>query len=177
MSHQIVICLVCQAQRSTRYLLLWTCPPWDRSHMTRYGHAHRIISGAGTLPPDCCTVRTQRATITFPLPTILPPPCYLFPLCNEFVVYPRCPPDQLNTGRPRTIAEWREIRVPVRSVRSGRTYCWRVVDEWPSLRYMTGQISASLSAMHRTVEDYDSMAKREIIKAKQEKAMMYVLSS
>ena len=28
--------------------------------------------------------------------------------------------------------------------------------------------------MHRTVEDYDSMAKREIIKAKQEKAMMYV---
>ena len=42
---------------------------------------------------------------------------------------------------------------------------------------MTGQISASLSAMHRTVEDYDSMAKREIIKAKQEKAMMYVLSS
>ena len=40
---------------------------------------------------------------------------------------------------------------------------------------MTGQISASLSAMHRTVEYYDSMAKREIIKAKQEKAMMYVL--
>ena len=39
-----------------------------------------------------------------------------------------------------------------------------------------GQISASLAAMHRTVEDYDSMAKREIIKAKQEKAMMYVPS-
>ena len=39
-----------------------------------------------------------------------------------------------------------------------------------------GQISASLAAMHRTVEDYDSMAKREIIKAKQEKAMMYVSS-
>lgn len=36
----------------------------------------------------------------------------------------------------------------------------------------TGQISASLSAMHRTVDDYDSMAKREIIKAKQEKAQM-----
>jgi hypothetical protein len=35
-----------------------------------------------------------------------------------------------------------------------------------------GQISASLSAMHRTVDDYDSMAKREIIKAKQEKAQM-----
>ena len=30
--------------------------------------------------------------------------------------------------------------------------------------------------MHRTVEDYDSMAKREIIKAKQEKAMMCVCS-
>ncbi|KAI0351053.1 V-snare-domain-containing protein [Trametes cingulata] len=28
--------------------------------------------------------------------------------------------------------------------------------------------------MHRTIEDYDSMAKREIIKAKQEKAMMRV---
>lgn len=38
----------------------------------------------------------------------------------------------------------------------------------------TGQVSASLAAMARTVDDYDSMAKREIIKAKQEKAMMYV---
>ena len=28
--------------------------------------------------------------------------------------------------------------------------------------------------MNRTVEDYDSMAKREMIKAKQEKAMMSV---
>ena len=37
-----------------------------------------------------------------------------------------------------------------------------------------GQVSASLAAMARTVDDYDSMAKREIIKAKQEKAMMYV---
>jgi hypothetical protein len=37
-----------------------------------------------------------------------------------------------------------------------------------------GQISASLAAMNRTVEDYDSMAKREMIKAKQEKAMMSV---
>ncbi|KAH8078049.1 V-snare-domain-containing protein [Cristinia sonorae] len=39
---------------------------------------------------------------------------------------------------------------------------------------LLGQISASLSAMSRTVDDYDSMAKREIIKAKQEKAMMRV---
>lgn len=30
--------------------------------------------------------------------------------------------------------------------------------------------------MGRTVDDYDSMAKREMIKAKQEKAMMYVSS-
>lgn len=36
-----------------------------------------------------------------------------------------------------------------------------------------GQISASLAAMNRTVDDYDSMAKREIIKAKQEKAQSY----
>ena len=37
-----------------------------------------------------------------------------------------------------------------------------------------GQISASLAGMARTIEDYDSMARREMIKAKQEKAMMYV---
>ncbi|KIP08473.1 hypothetical protein PHLGIDRAFT_104259 [Phlebiopsis gigantea 11061_1 CR5-6] len=39
---------------------------------------------------------------------------------------------------------------------------------------LLGQVSASLAAMARTVDDYDSMAKREIIKAKQEKAMMRV---
>ncbi|KIJ67878.1 hypothetical protein HYDPIDRAFT_107406 [Hydnomerulius pinastri MD-312] len=39
---------------------------------------------------------------------------------------------------------------------------------------LLGQISASLAAMHRTIEDYDSMAKREIIKAKQEKGQMRV---
>jgi golgi SNAP receptor complex member 2 len=39
---------------------------------------------------------------------------------------------------------------------------------------LLGQISASLAAMHRTIDDYDSMAKREIIKAKQEKAQMRV---
>lgn len=37
-----------------------------------------------------------------------------------------------------------------------------------------GQISASLAAMHRTIDDYDAMAKREMIKAKQEKAQMRV---
>jgi len=39
---------------------------------------------------------------------------------------------------------------------------------------LLGQISASLAAMNRTIDDYDSMAKREIIKAKQEKAQMRV---
>ncbi|KAG6918715.1 hypothetical protein DXG01_012200 [Tephrocybe rancida] len=39
---------------------------------------------------------------------------------------------------------------------------------------LLGQISASLAAMQRTIDDYDSMAKREIIKAKQEKAQMRV---
>ncbi|KIM30530.1 hypothetical protein M408DRAFT_22025 [Serendipita vermifera MAFF 305830] len=39
---------------------------------------------------------------------------------------------------------------------------------------LQGQISASLSALSRTVDDYDSMAKREMIKAKQEKAVMRV---
>jgi len=42
----------------------------------------------------------------------------------------------------------------------------------PQTYYMLGQISASFAAMHRTIDDYDSMAKREIIKAKQEKAQM-----
>ncbi|KAH8991907.1 golgi SNAP receptor complex member bos1 [Lactarius hatsudake] len=35
---------------------------------------------------------------------------------------------------------------------------------------LLGQISASLAGMSRTIDDYDSMAQREIIKAKQEKA-------
>ncbi|KAF9519132.1 hypothetical protein BS47DRAFT_1370785 [Hydnum rufescens UP504] len=39
---------------------------------------------------------------------------------------------------------------------------------------LLGQISASLAAFNRTVDDYDSMAKREMIKAKQEKAFMRV---
>lgn len=39
-----------------------------------------------------------------------------------------------------------------------------------------GQISASLAAFNRTIDDYESMAKTEMIKAKQEKAFMYVLT-
>jgi hypothetical protein len=40
--------------------------------------------------------------------------------------------------------------------------------------FRSGQISASLAGMSRTIDDYDSMARREIIKAKQEKATSYV---
>jgi len=39
---------------------------------------------------------------------------------------------------------------------------------------LQGQISASLAALQRTIDDYDSMAKREVMKAKQEKAQMRV---
>jgi len=39
---------------------------------------------------------------------------------------------------------------------------------------LQGQISASLAALSRTVDDYESMAKREVIQAKQEKAAMRV---
>ncbi|TDL26308.1 golgi SNAP receptor complex member bos1 [Rickenella mellea] len=39
---------------------------------------------------------------------------------------------------------------------------------------LQGQISASLAALHRTIEDFDSVAKREMMKAKQEKAQMRV---
>ncbi|KAG1716644.1 hypothetical protein ID866_522 [Astraeus odoratus] len=39
---------------------------------------------------------------------------------------------------------------------------------------LLGQISASLAAMNRTIEDYEAMTKREIIKAKQEKGQMRV---
>jgi Golgi SNAP receptor complex protein 2 len=39
---------------------------------------------------------------------------------------------------------------------------------------LQGQIAASLAALNRTVDDYDSMAKKEMIKAKQEKAFMRV---
>jgi len=54
-------------------------------------------------------------------------------------------------------------------------FWWLTVQ--PFFSSLLGQISASLAAMNRTVEDYDSMAKREMIKAKQEKAMMFVSPS
>ncbi|KAH7108198.1 golgi SNAP receptor complex member bos1 [Auriculariales sp. MPI-PUGE-AT-0066] len=46
--------------------------------------------------------------------------------------------------------------------------------EGDSSSALQGQIVVSLSALNRTVEDYDSMAKREMIMAKQEKALMRV---
>ena len=36
----------------------------------------------------------------------------------------------------------------------------------------SGQIAASLAALNRTVDDYDSMAKREMVKSKREKASL-----
>ncbi|KAH0548185.1 hypothetical protein GP486_008097 [Trichoglossum hirsutum] len=35
---------------------------------------------------------------------------------------------------------------------------------------LQGQLSASLTSLSRTIDDYDSMAKRELVPAKQEKA-------
>ncbi|QRV94285.1 metallo-beta-lactamase superfamily protein [Ceratobasidium sp. AG-Ba] len=39
---------------------------------------------------------------------------------------------------------------------------------------LQGQISASLAAFNRTIDDYESMAKKEVVKTKQEKALMRV---
>ena len=36
---------------------------------------------------------------------------------------------------------------------------------------LNGQINASFAALDRTVDDYDSMARREIVEAKREKAI------
>lgn len=36
---------------------------------------------------------------------------------------------------------------------------------------LNGQITASLSALNRTIEDYDNMARREIVEVHKEKAM------
>jgi Golgi SNAP receptor complex protein 2 len=51
---------------------------------------------------------------------------------------------------------------------------WLISPSLLGLLCFPGQISASLAAMHRTIDDYDTMAKREIIKSKQEKAQMFV---
>ena len=65
-----------------------------------------------------------------------------------------------------------EIILHLFSVRlwfTGESFTTQLINSFP-----LGQISASLAAMHRTIDDYDSMAKREMIKAKQEKAQMRV---
>lgn len=47
------------------------------------------------------------------------------------------------------------------------------LDFWDPLVYVAvpGQIAASLAALSRTIEDYDSLARKEMIAAKQEKAL------
>jgi hypothetical protein len=40
-----------------------------------------------------------------------------------------------------------------------------------------GQIAASIAALSRTIDDFESMAKKELISAKQEKALMCVPDS
>lgn len=50
--------------------------------------------------------------------------------------------------------------------------CHSLFTDFRSLITSLGQIAASLAALHRTIEDYDSMARREMMKAKQEKAQM-----
>ena len=43
------------------------------------------------------------------------------------------------------------------------------------LRLAVGQISAGFTALERTIDEYDSLARREIILVKQEKALVYVI--
>jgi hypothetical protein len=45
----------------------------------------------------------------------------------------------------------------------------------PPTHRISGQIQVSLTSLSRTIDDYDNMAKREIIAAKQEKAFSYTL--
>ena len=85
---------------------------------------------------------------------------------HELPIHVWCSPDELSPSRPRASAEWRQLGISSGSAR----FCYTaslVIDD-----RCTGQISASLAAMNRTIDDYDSMAKREMIKAKQEKAQM-----
>src|SRR5438552_4049257 len=41
-------------------------------------------------------------------------------------------------------------------------------------RLAVGQISAGFTALERTIDEYDSLSRREIILVKQEKALVYV---
>lgn len=93
------------------------------------------------------------------------------PSTYELAIHARCAANQLAASRPGTAARWGYFSVLIRSVH----IIWHDLYD---LLYsaergcVLGQISASLAAMHRTVDDYDSMAKRELIKVKQEKAQM-----
>jgi len=85
---------------------------------------------------------------------------------HELPVHVWGPSDEFSPGRPRASAEWRQFGIPSGFARVCYTASLVIDDR------CTGQISASLAAMNRTIDDYDSMAKREMIKAKQEKAQM-----
>jgi hypothetical protein len=96
-------------------------------------------------------------------------------LCNdnddELSLYPRRAAVKLNTGRSGAYARRRYLCLITRSFLP-LIRCILVTTHLGVFR--PGQISASLAGMSRTIDDYDSMARREIIKAKQEKATSYV---
>lgn len=86
---------------------------------------------------------------------------------NELALHARHKTDKLTHRRPGASQKWRQFRIPPRSL--SLPFSPLTLTQHPPL----GQISASLAAMQRTIEDYDAMIKREIIKAKQEKGQMY----
>lgn len=92
---------------------------------------------------------------------------------DELTLHPRCTPIKLHTGRPGASARRRCFCLLARSLSLTDTLQTSSQLTW---RIRPGQISASLAGMSRTIDDYDSMARREIIKAKQEKATSYVLA-
>lgn len=93
---------------------------------------------------------------------------------HEFAVHTRCTTDIVNSSRPRT----NEIR----RIQCRSFGCVLVKYSSPIMPddliffcvrcESAGQIAASLAAFQRTIEDFDSMARREMMKAKQEKANM-----
>lgn len=45
------------------------------------------------------------------------------------------------------------------------------LDNEPATAALQGQLTASLAAFSRTIDDYENIAKRELVPAKQEKAL------
>lgn len=91
-------------------------------------------------------------------------------LHHELALHARRPADVVHSGRPRASARWRRVGLTIRSQVRPRLRVRRLL-----MCELPGQVSASLAGMARTIEDYDSMARREMIKAKQEKAAACVL--